>query len=88
MFEDVGEDGRFVEIFLVDSWLEHLRQHERVTNADRVLQESIARFHISGTPKVIHLIAADLARGSADAIRRQLMMDEAPTTLEGRPLSR
>ncbi|MGE0719727.1 MAG: MFS transporter, partial [Alphaproteobacteria bacterium] len=38
VFEDAADPGRFLETFLVDSWLEHLRQHERVTNADRVLQ--------------------------------------------------
>jgi MFS family permease len=59
IFEDAAEEGRMVETFLVDSWLEHLRQHERVTNADRVLQESVLRFHAEGTPKVSHLIAAD-----------------------------
>jgi len=36
------------------------RQHERVTNADRVLQNAIARFHIDGgAPRVTHLIAAE-----------------------------
>ena len=35
VFEDTAEEGRFLETFLVESWLEHLRQHERVTNADR-----------------------------------------------------
>jgi hypothetical protein len=34
VFEDTADPSRFVETFLVDSWLEHLRQHERVTNAD------------------------------------------------------
>jgi MFS family permease len=59
VFEDAAEEGRFVETFLVASWLEHLRQHERVTNADRLLQDAIARFHIAGTPTVTHLIAAE-----------------------------
>ena len=58
VFEDAAEEGRIVETFLVDSWLEHLRQHERVTNADRILQEDIARFQTQGVPKVTHLIAA------------------------------
>jgi hypothetical protein len=57
VFEDAAEEGRMVETFLVESWLEHLRQHERVTNADRVLQEDIAHFQIQGAPKVTHLIA-------------------------------
>ncbi len=37
VFEDTAEEGRIVETFLVESWMEHLRQHERVTNADRVV---------------------------------------------------
>jgi MFS family permease len=58
VFEDTGERGRFLETFLVESWLEHLRQHERVTNADRVLEEHVHRFLV-GTPKVRHLITAE-----------------------------
>ena len=58
IYEDAAEEGRMVETFLVESWLEHLRQHERVTNADRVLQEVVRRFNANGTPKVTHLIAA------------------------------
>jgi Transmembrane secretion effector len=44
----------------VESWLEHLRQHERVTNRDRVLQDAVRRFRLDGMPKVTHLIAAEL----------------------------
>jgi hypothetical protein len=32
-FEDAAFDGRFVETFPLDSRMEHLRQHERITNA-------------------------------------------------------
>ena len=60
VFEDAAEEGRIVETFLVESWMEHLRQHERVTQADRVLQDAVHRFHLAGTPKVTHLIAAEL----------------------------
>jgi MFS family permease len=59
IFEDAAEPGRFVETFLLESWMEHLRQHERVTNADRVMQESVLRFHCEGEPKVTHFIAAE-----------------------------
>ncbi len=59
VFEDAAVEGRMVETFLVQSWLEHLRQHERVTNADRLLQETVRRFHADGTPKVTHLIASE-----------------------------
>jgi len=67
VFEDAAEEGRMVETFLVESWLEHLRQHERVTNADRVLQDAILRFHAEGTPKVTHLIAAEAGSAPAKA---------------------
>jgi quinol monooxygenase YgiN len=60
VFEDAAEAGRIVETFLVESWMEHLRQHERVTNADRVVQEAVQRFHSGGEPKVTHFIAAEL----------------------------
>jgi MFS family permease len=58
VFEDAAEEGRMVETFLTESWLEHLRQHERVTNADRIFQDAVNRFNIEGTPKVTHLISS------------------------------
>jgi hypothetical protein len=58
VFEDAAEEGRFLETFLVESWLEHLRQHERVTQADRILQDTVHRFHIQGKPVVRHFVAA------------------------------
>jgi hypothetical protein len=58
VFEDAANEGRFVETFLLDSWLEHLRQHQRVTKADRAVQEAVARFDTRGAPKVTHFIAA------------------------------
>jgi Transmembrane secretion effector len=59
--EDTAEPRRMVETFLIDSWLEHLRQHERVTNADRALQDVVYKFHTRGAPKVTHLIAASVS---------------------------
>jgi Transmembrane secretion effector len=58
IFEDTAKPGRFIETFLVESWLEHLRQHQRVTNAGRVLQERVHRL-LEGTPIVTHLIATE-----------------------------
>jgi hypothetical protein len=51
----------------VESWLEHLRQHDRVTNSDRVLQEVVHRFHIQGAPKVTHFIAAERGQAGEEA---------------------
>jgi MFS family permease len=58
IFEDAADPGRFLETFLVESWLEHMRQHERITKADRVSQEAVEQFQLTGAPKVTHLIAA------------------------------
>ena len=63
IYEDASKEGAFVETFCVDSWLEHMRQHQRVTNADRVLQDAVHRFQAEGAPAVRHLIAA---QGSAN----------------------
>jgi predicted MFS family arabinose efflux permease len=59
IFEDVARHGRFVETFHTASWHEHLRQHERVTQADKALQERVNAFHRGeGRPVVSHLIVA------------------------------
>src|SRR5258708_24892316 len=34
LFEDAAKPGRYLESFLVQSWGEHLRQHERITVSD------------------------------------------------------
>ena len=49
-----------VETFLVESWLEHLRQHERVTKADRVLQDLVNQFQTEGSePNITHFIGRE-----------------------------
>jgi predicted MFS family arabinose efflux permease len=58
VYEDAAETGRFLETFMVASWLEHLRQHQRVTNADRVIQDATRKFDVTAEPKVTHFIAA------------------------------
>ncbi|HEY0800892.1 MAG TPA: MFS transporter [Steroidobacteraceae bacterium] len=57
IFEDIAAPGRMVETFYVESWLEHLRQHERVTKADRAVEQSLNRLLIA-PPTATHLIAA------------------------------
>jgi MFS family permease len=58
VFEDAASTGRYLETFLVESWLEHLRQHERVTNADRMVQNAVYGYHVEGAPAVTHYVAA------------------------------
>jgi hypothetical protein len=59
LFVDSADPDRYIEIFMVDSWAEHLRQHERVTEMDRAAE---ARVHAclrgDGRPRVQHFLAA------------------------------
>lgn len=58
LFEDVADPGRYVEFFTIESWLEHLRQHERVTVSERDVEEGAKAFHIgSEPPRVSHFVA-------------------------------
>ena len=57
IFRDLEKADRFVETFIVASWAEHQRQHERFTRDDREIEERLQR-HVRGEPKVRHLIAA------------------------------
>ena len=42
VFRDLGEDGRFVERFVIASWAEYVRLRTRMTMADRQLQQRVA----------------------------------------------
>ena len=57
IFHDTEVADRFVETFLVNSWAEHLRQHDRQTLADRELEERV-RSYVREYPQVRHLIYA------------------------------
>ncbi|MGH9665692.1 MAG: MFS transporter, partial [Bryobacteraceae bacterium] len=66
LFKDPARPGRFVESFIVDSWGEHLRQHERVTVSDRVVEERAHTFHVGEQPPAVtHWIAATDGNDSA-----------------------
>jgi MFS family permease len=57
VFEDIASPGRYVELFQHASWLDHLRQHARVTREDQRVQESVYRFHQGQeAPKVSHFV--------------------------------
>jgi MFS family permease len=58
LFRDTADAARYVESFLVESWVDHLRQHERVTVADREIEAAVLSFHQGeGPPRVTHLVA-------------------------------
>jgi MFS family permease len=50
----------YIEAFMIDSWAEHLRQHERITVSDRSVEDRAFSFHIGNKPPVVsHFIAAE-----------------------------
>ncbi len=55
IFRDTEASDRYLETFLVNSWAEHLRQHERLTQADRELEGRIGGY-LAADPVVRHLI--------------------------------
>jgi hypothetical protein len=57
IFRDTEVADSYVEIFLVNSWAEHLRQHDRQTLADRRLEQRLYAC-VVGEPDVHHLIYA------------------------------
>jgi MFS family permease len=57
LFHDTADPSRYLETFIVESWAEHLRQHERVTFADRAVEQRAYAFHIGDAPPTVsHLI--------------------------------
>lgn len=51
----------YIEAFMIDSWAEHLRQHERITVADRSVEYRVFSFHIGNKPPVVsHFVAEPL----------------------------
>jgi MFS family permease len=58
LYQDMADPSRYVETFMVESWAEHLRQHDRITVADRAVQERAQAFHSTAEPpRVSHLLA-------------------------------
>jgi predicted MFS family arabinose efflux permease len=60
LFYDPSNPKRHLETFVVESWAEHMRQHERVTIADRDVETAARAFHVGKKPPMVsHLIYAD-----------------------------
>jgi MFS family permease len=57
LFRDTTDPWRQLETFVVDSWTDHLRQHERETVADREIEARARAFHEGeAPPQTSHLI--------------------------------
>lgn len=63
LHEDLASEGLFLESFEVESWAEHLRQHDRVAEADAHAERAVDQFHLGpAAPPVRHLLAARVVR--------------------------
>jgi Transmembrane secretion effector len=64
LYHDPADPQLYVETFLTESWVEHLRQHERVTLADREAEARARALHCGPAPVALsHLVAV---RGTAE----------------------
>ncbi len=63
IFQDTSDEELFVEIFFLESRLEHLRQHSRVTEADRTLEQNVAQY-LRLPPAVTHYVAAEVGKNA------------------------
>ncbi len=61
VFVDLDDPTLYRETFLVGSWAEHLRQHERATVEDQRIEQAVLAFHRGPEPPVIrHLLMTNL----------------------------
>ena len=60
LYEDPERPDELLEVFMVDSWAEHLRQHERGTRAEIGLRDRVRALHRGAEPPAVtHLLALD-----------------------------
>jgi hypothetical protein len=67
LFVDSADPNRCLECFLVESWAEHLRQHDRTTIADGEVEDAIRTF-LTVEERTTHFVA--LLGGNASSGRR------------------
>ena len=63
VLRDSADPERYLEVFVTESWGEHLRQHERITADDRKIEQRVQAFHVEPQPpQTTHLIAEELPK--------------------------
>ena len=69
LYADLERPGCYLETFVVDSWSEHLRQHDRLTVADLELTKLAKSFHRGEQPPTVrHML---WARAALDTARKR-----------------
>jgi len=65
LYRDGADAERWVEVFRVASWSEHLRQHARATVADAAVRDAARTFHQGPEPPAVrHLLGGPAAAGT------------------------
>ena len=63
LWRDPADPARYIEHFIDESWVEHLRHFERMSAYDQALREKRMSFHLgNGPPVVQRFIAQPLQR--------------------------
>ena len=60
IYLDGADPNTYVETFVVESWAEQLRQHERLTDADLKILNKVLNFHIGDKPPIVTHYVAEL----------------------------
>jgi MFS family permease len=56
VYQDTADPRHVLETFVVESWVEYLRQRERLTTSDRAIRDRVLAFHQGDPPKASHMI--------------------------------
>jgi MFS family permease len=81
LFVDMAQPDRFIENFVSETWIEHLRLHERRIESDMVYEERARSFQL-GDPRVTHLISAEAVAGHHPGSFRRSRVTVAVTESE------
>lgn len=71
VFYDTEMPGVYVENFIVDSWAEHERQHNRFTVADRKFEDRVLRFALEPSKTRHYIYAQRLESGITPSVIRE-----------------
>lgn len=62
LFRDSADPRRWIEYFIDESWVEHLRRFDRTTAGDVALRERRLAFHVGDRPPVVSRFVAEPMR--------------------------
>lgn len=66
LFRDTAQPGRYVEYFVDENWVEHLRRLERFSAFDAELRAQRLAFHVGPMPPVLRRYVADAVTDAPD----------------------